>query len=87
MATLTFSFDTGAIPISRIIEGFSKANGYQETIPHPTEAGQTIPNPETKAQFCKRLIKKILIDAVLNSESREAMETAKATIQPIALGD
>lgn len=45
---LKFEYETGSVPISRIIDAFAVNYNYQETIPNPVRMGmpQTIPNPD-----------------------------------------
>jgi hypothetical protein len=66
MATLNFSFDTGSVPLSRIVDAFATAYRY-----HATIDGQ--PNPETKAQFARRMVKHYITQIVL-TEERKAEE-------------
>lgn len=77
MATLTFSFDTGSVPLSRIVDGIAKVYGYQTTIPDPNNPGQTIPNPETKAEFGRKQVRKFIVDAVKKAEVMQAIEAAQ----------
>lgn len=85
MATLTFSFDTGAVPLSRIVDGMAVTYGYPETIPDPANPGQTIPNTETKAQFARRQIRRIIIEAVRTGEVTIARQTSEQGVTFIDL--
>lgn len=85
MATLSFSFETGAIPTSRIVNALAANYSYQATIPDPQSPGDTIANPESKADFAKRMVKRYLIDNVRSYELGQARATAEATVTEIAL--
>lgn len=85
MATLTFSFDTGSVPLSRIVDAMAIHYGYQANLPDPNNAGSTIPNPETKSQFAKAQIRRIIMEAVKSAEVTQAHITADATVTDITL--
>lgn len=89
MATLEFKFETGNIPISRIVNAIATYNGYQDTAPSPLDANVSIPNPETKQQFAKKVIKDIIISMVkaqeINEIKKVAEEQAKNSVTPISL--
>lgn len=85
MATLTFSFDTGNVPISRIVDAMAIKYGYQATIPDPENAGGMIPNPETKAQFGRRQIRNIIVSAVKEAEVLAAREVAESSVTEVTL--
>lgn len=72
MATLTFSYDTGLVPLSRINDAYANYFGYQS-------------GSETKAQFAQRMVKQQIIDIVKSSESSTAISTAVAGVAPIVL--
>lgn len=78
MATLLFSFETGSVTTARIVNAICLQNDYQSII-----NGQ--PNPETKAQFARRMVKEFIIYAVTVQETLAARQAAEATIQPIDL--
>lgn len=46
--------------------------GYSTTIPGPE--GTTIPNPESKAEFGRRMIREIIVEAVRNAEAKAASQ-------------
>ncbi len=85
MATLSFSFDTGNVPVSRIVDAVATVYGYNPNVVDPNNPAQTIPNPQTKAAFAKQVIRKILIDAVREAEVRTARLTAEAAVTSIDL--
>lgn len=68
MATLNFSYETGTVPLQRIVDGMANKFGYRDTIPDPAHPGEYIPNPETKQQFGRSVVKRFIINAVLDSE-------------------
>jgi hypothetical protein len=72
MATLTFSFDTGAVPLSRIIDAFAKAYKYEAII-------NGAPNPETKAQFARRMVQLYIRDVVVSTERNVAVAAIAPT--------
>lgn len=76
MATLSFSFDTGSVPLSRIADAFAVTYGYK-----PEIDGQ--PNPESKADFARRMIRRHIIDIVRSGE-RQAAERS-INIQDVEL--
>lgn len=76
MATLTFSFETGGVPLTRIIDAFATAYSYSATL-----NDGTTPNPETKAQFAKRMVRDFIINTVRSQE----VVAAQATVVKIDL--
>jgi hypothetical protein len=76
MPTLTFSYDTGNVPLSRIINSYAEQFGYVDTI-----NGQ--PNPETKAEFARRMVRTQIVSVVRASEVGTAIKTAKDAVTPI----
>lgn len=97
MATLSFSFDTGVITASRIINAIAQVYGYQTEVRNPAwfidENGleapvpKYIPNPQTKAQFAKQQVKRFIVDSVYKAESNDAVVAATVTVTTITLGD
>lgn len=79
------SFNTGSVPLSRIVDAMALIYGYPENIEDPENPGQTIPNPQTKAQFAKEQIRWIIVDAVREAEARAARATAESSVTPIDL--
>lgn len=45
-------------------EAFARTLGYQPNLPDPNNPEATIPNPETKAQFRDRMIKRYVKDTI-----------------------
>jgi len=82
---LTFQFDTGSVPLSRITDAYAAKYFYQANIPDPANEGGTIPNPETKANFARRTLKEQIITIVKAAESDAAAKAASDAILPIVL--
>ncbi len=78
MATLTFTFDTGAVPLNRILDAFATAYSYQSII-------DGVPNPETKAQFARRMVMEYIRDVVQGQEVNTATKIAKDGVVKLAL--
>jgi hypothetical protein len=74
MANITISVPDAAMP--RVVDAFTKQYNYQDTIPDPANIGQTLPNPETKAQFTQRMIRTHIKDTVAMYEGMAANQTA-----------
>ena len=85
MATLSLSCDTGSVTVARIVDAMALHYGYQATIPDPANAGQTIANPETKTQFAKSQIRRIIMEAVKSAEVAQVRQAAEATVTDITL--
>lgn len=77
MPTLEFSFTTTTANITRAIQGVAYQNKYQDEIDDPDNPGEMIPNPETKAQFAKRMIKEYIINNVRAWEANQAADAAR----------
>jgi hypothetical protein len=76
MATITFTYDTGSTPLSKITDAFALAYNYQTTID-----GQS--NPETKSQFARRMVKQYVVETVRAEDIKAAQ--AAINISPINL--
>lgn len=77
MATLTFSFDTGSVPLSRIVDAFATAYNYQAILPATPLAIPPLPerpNPETKEQFARRMVRRYIRETVVSIEHNVARE-------------
>jgi hypothetical protein len=83
MATLTLTYDTGAVSLSRIQDAIAAAYGYQTTIPDGN--GGTIPNPESKAQFARRMIGGHIKSVVRTQELAAARVASETSIAEITL--
>jgi hypothetical protein len=65
--------------VARVLAGMCGLHNYQETITDPENPEQTIPNPETKVEFIKRIIRQKIKRDVLEWEGAEAQRTAYRT--------
>jgi hypothetical protein len=83
MPILTFSFDTGSVPLSRVVAGLATSFNYKPLL---TDGSA---NPETEVQFAKRMVKQFIIAQVRNAEVQTAIMTAagaaNASVQEIPL--
>ena len=75
----TISIEIPDALIQRAINGMCGAYFYRETLPDPSNPEANIPNPETKAAFCKRMIKQHIKTCVLQYEGDKAKADALAT--------
>lgn len=64
---------------SRVVDGLAGQYNYQATIPAPNPLNPPVPNPETKAQFAKRMVAKFIKDSVKAFEATQAAGTARDT--------
>jgi hypothetical protein len=62
-----------------ILDAFATAYEYKENIDDPENPGQTIPNPETKAQHAKRQLT-IYVRSIVKA-NHPAIVSANATTQ------
>jgi hypothetical protein len=76
MATITITIPDNEI--ARAISAICKKYNYQDTILGTPEQGM-IPNPESKAQFAKRMVAQIIKDAVLQQELTEAKQAVSVS--------
>lgn len=76
MAQITINIPDGQV--ARVRNAFASAYGYQATIPDPNNAGQTIPNPETKGQFTERKIREFIREVVAGQEATVDANTARS---------
>lgn len=80
MATLTFTFETGVVTLNEITNAFATAYNRPDTVPDPNTPGATIPNPETKAQFARRMVRQFIIETVKSQRIKTARATADAGV-------
>jgi hypothetical protein len=76
MATISFTIQDAQMP--RIITAFKSNFGYQEFLPDGTT-----PNPETGAQFTKRMINEMIKGEVRNYEAGIAARQAAASVSSV----
>lgn len=77
MATLSITIDNTVL--QRIVDGICLKYEWQEYIraKNPTTGNfEIIPNPETKAEFAKRVVKTFITDAAVRSEAQVAGNSA-----------
>lgn len=74
MGSITLSWD--AQYDQRIVDGIAYQHGYQDEIEDP-ETGEAIPNPETKAQFAKRMARQWVKECIIAWEATQAAEQAR----------
>ena len=77
--TLTFSIQVPTGMKSIILLDFALYLGYQTNIPHDpmNPNGPTDPNPETEAQFAKRMIAEFIKNSVKSYRAELAAEIAR----------
>lgn len=63
---------------SRVIDAFVTAFNYQDEIDDPEKPGETIPNPESKAEMVDRETARYVKDVVRAQEKRIAEEAHRA---------
>lgn len=71
MAEVSITIPNGQL--QRVLNGFAVSYGYQDVI-----EGQ--PNPQTKAQFLKATVIKIIKDAVKSAEAQTAASAARDAV-------
>lgn len=76
MANITLTIPDGVL--TRVIDGFARANNYRSTV--FDENHVEIPNPETKAQYCKRMLIAYIKASVLRAERDAAVDAVSATV-------
>jgi len=85
MATLTFTYDTGSTPASKIVDAICLEYNYQTMIFDPQAPGSQIPNPETKANFARRMFRQTIVNIVKNQDLIVARKSAEAGVTEINL--
>lgn len=77
-----FSVDIADQDVDRVINSICVNYNYQSTI---INQDGTSPNPETKAQFANRMVRKFLSDNVKRYEVSEAMKNIE--LQSVSIND
>lgn len=72
MATLQFNIPDAAVP--RVLDAFANRFSYEPTITQ--EDGSVVPNPETRVEFTRRMVREFIVQTVLDHESRQAAQIA-----------
>lgn len=62
---------------TRIIDGVCYEHHYQAEVPDPDNPEKVIPNPETKAQFAKKMIVQWVKNCVKSYEGVQAAHAAR----------
>jgi hypothetical protein len=71
MASFNFTVPDAAVP--RVVEAFCVRFGYQET------SVDGVPNPETRGDFTRRMIREFIKDTVVSHEASLAGRDASAS--------
>lgn len=61
----------------RVHDAFASAYGWEAEVPDPDNPGQTIPNPQSKADFTAERIVAFVKEVVAGQEAAAAAETAR----------
>ncbi len=77
MATLTITIPNAQL--TRVANAVATQHGYQAEVPDPDNPGQTIPNPQTKADFAREVLMRFLRETVRAHEAAVAAESARQT--------
>jgi hypothetical protein len=90
MATLSITIPDAIA--ARVLDAVAYGNGYSDMIPDPMGSGNPIPNPITKTQFAKNVLKDWIKANVVSYESVQAADTARqaaidAANSQIVIGD
>lgn len=78
MAQIVLTIPDPVLP--RMIQGLSEYYGYQPTLKDPSDITKTIPNPETRAQFAKRMLIFHIKKTMIQAEGGPAATTARETV-------
>lgn len=77
MASIQITIPDGVA--ARVTDGLAGQYNYQATIPAPNPLNPPVPNPETKAQFAKRMVANFIKDSVKAYEATQAARIARDT--------
>jgi len=77
MAQLIIDIPGTTAEVNRILDAFTKHHGYKAMIQDPNNPLQTIPNPQTKAQFAKAVVARFVKQCVIAQEATDAAEVAR----------
>jgi hypothetical protein len=75
MATISIDIPNGT-QVARFIAAFAGTFQYQDQIPDPNNPVALIPNPETKAAFAQRMLRKMAKDVIKQWEGNLAQAGA-----------
>ncbi len=73
MATLTFSYEVPNAALSNIVTDFVIHHGWTATVTDP-ETKQPIPNPITKAEWGRRVVRKFIVESVTAERAEKAAQ-------------
>ena len=73
MASFTLEIPNDVV--GRVVDGIAYQHKYQDELTDP-DTGDTIPNPETKAAYSKRMLKRWVRENVKAWEATQAAQTA-----------
>jgi len=80
--TISYTFPDAFAP--RIIEAFCVTYGYQQNVLDPDNPGQTIPNPETAAEFARRKVAEYTKEVITAYETKKTQQTlATAAVEAV----
>ena len=71
-----FSIEIADQDVSRVIDALCKNYGYLDDIQDPEDFSATVPNPENKAAFANRMVRRFLSEHVTKYEVDIATEAA-----------
>jgi len=77
MATYTVTIPSNIL--TRVIDGIAYQHKYHDNIPDPNDPSNTIPNPESKIDFAKRMNRDWIRTNVRAWEANEAADDARET--------
>lgn len=75
MAQIVIAIPDGVA--ARVTNGLAGQYGYKATIPAPNPADPPVPNPESKAQFARRMVRQFIHETVKAYEASQAANTAR----------
>ena len=70
---ITFTFETGSVPTSKIVDAFAAHYNYSATVLDVN--GQPIANPESKNNFAKRMLRNYIVVVVKAQDMAAATKT------------
>lgn len=75
MATISITIPDGVA--ARVTNGLAGQYGYKAIIPAPNPTDPPVPNPESKAQFARRMVRQFIHESVRAYEASQASNTAR----------
>lgn len=77
---VTLSIDIPNPIAARVVDDIARRHNYQANIPDVNNPGQTIPNPETQAQFVVRIYKTLIRSEAMAQEKEDQRAAQEQTI-------